>query len=736
MSARRERLAEVAAWVSLPVVALLVRAGTLRAAYYCTDWELYFVPVRAFFDAGLRAGVLRWWAGEVGAGFPLHAEGQGGLLYLPNWLTAWLTTPGLAVSWSVALHAGLAMGGVYALLRRLDCGRLPAVIGGWVYGLGGMLAARDVLLPFYQGLCWLPWLTVGLELGLRRRTGGWVLAGVALAMQLLASHAHPPLLSGLLAPVYVLARWPALAPERQSGGRVVLGLAAVFLIGGGLAAPQVLPLLELAGGSVRSGGLTAAERSAMPIEPWQLYTLVAPTLHGTPYMVDLSLRDRYHLVIQADWCLYLGIAPLLLALLAPWLGRRRERWLFVGLLLAAALLAAGDRLPFYGWLARLPGWSSVRAPSRLSGLMALAAAVLCGLTVDDLARDGIPQHRRRPLAVVLAAAAATAGLAVLMPLPTEPAHRAWFAPALDRAVLLGLLAPAAVALRAKLSPGVWLAALAVLVLGDLGTGLRAYQSVTDPEHYAPPPEAARVAASGRRVLARTADGGPLSANRSLLYPGVDNVALYSPLKSPQLRRIEDLITAGWPAARTWLTLLRVGYASARQLRVQDDQPNALVEATGSEPAPYAWLTATAVAVPGPAAALDKVSSATWRPFAETVRESGDPVSGGTGRIGRVVVGRHRVEVRVTNIDRTVLVLSQAAWPGWRVLRDSAWRPAERLDALLLGAVLEPGDGWVRLVYQPAALRLGLFVSLLTLTALMGGGCYTVTGRRGRRIAAG
>lgn len=736
MSGRRGRLGEVAAWVSLPLVALLVRAGTLRAAYYCTDWELYFVPVRSFFDAGLRSGVLRWWAGEVGAGFPLHAEGQGGLLYPPNWLTAWLTTPGLAVSWNVAGHAALAMGGVYALLRRFGCGRLPALLGGWVYGLGGMLAARDVLLPFYQGLCWLPPLTLGLELGLRRRAGGWVLAGVALAMQLLAAHAHPPLLSGLLAPVYVLARWPALAPERESGGRAVLGLAAVFLIGGGLAAPQVLPLLELAGGSVRSGGLAAAERSAMPLEPWQLYTLVAPTLHGTPYMVDLALRDRYHLVIQADWCLYLGIAPLLLVLFAPWLGRRRERWLFLGLLLAAALLAAGDRLPFYGWLARLPGWSSVRAPSRLSGLMALAAAMVCGLTVDDLARHGLPEPRRRPLVVALVAVAAAAGLAVLLPLPAEPAHRAWFGPALDRAVLLGILAPAAVALRARLSPGVWLAALAVLVLGDLGTGLRAYQSVTGPEHYAPPPEAARVAASGRRVLVRTADGAPLSANRSLLYPGVDNVALYSPLKSPQLRRVEDLVTAGGPAARTWLALLRVGHASARQVGVQDQPPNALIELTGLRPAPQAWLTATAVVAPGPAAALERVSSPGWRPFAETVRDSGDPVRGGTGRIDRVVIGRHRVAARVTNSERTVLVLSQAAWPGWRVVRDGAWRPAERLDALLLGAVLEPGDGWVRLVYHPAALRLGLFVSLLALAALMGGGCYTVARRRGRRIAAG
>ncbi len=46
MSARRERLAEVAAWVSLPVVALLVRAGTLRAdtaTFGVTLWTVVVV---------------------------------------------------------------------------------------------------------------------------------------------------------------------------------------------------------------------------------------------------------------------------------------------------------------------------------------------------------------------------------------------------------------------------------------------------------------------------------------------------------------------------------------------------------------------------------------------------------------------------------------------------------------------------------------------------------------------
>src|SRR5207249_831248 len=97
--------------------------------------------------------------------------------------------------------------------------------------------------------------------------------------------------------------------------------------------------------------------------------------------------------------MYLGIAPLMLALVAL-LHLRSRIVLLLGLVaLASLILALGDYLPIklYGLIWSLPGFSMMRVPARFGLFFVLAGALLSGYGADWLARRPWRNERcRRP----------------------------------------------------------------------------------------------------------------------------------------------------------------------------------------------------------------------------------------------------------------------------------------------------------------------------------------------------
>jgi len=417
----------------------------------------------------------------------------------------------------------------------------------------------------------------GLERGLRRQPAGFVLAGVALALQVLCGHAHPPLLSGLLAPLYVLgrgrqvhepdragawqvpaalagllallaaavtssaARWlllPGLVggtyslrgllttPARRAYGTSFAGLGAAFAVAGLLSAVQVLPLLELVPHTARQGGVEAdrAQDPELTLTWARLGTLLLPRLHGSTYQADVGEKTRWD-ATHWEHAAHVGILTVLLLVLSPWLGRRRERWVFCALAALALVLAMGQAFPFYGWLAHLPGWGAVRGPARLLGLFAFAAAVSAGLTIDDLARYGLPLGpvRKRlklvlyPTALLGVLAAVTMIVTVAGRAPFSPHHATAYTLAWVR--LAALLVCGALLLGSRRepapSPG-WAALAAMLLLLDLTTGSAGYHRVKPASYFARPAAADQVRPTGGanrvgRLCRASAPGQPSPA---------------------------------------------------------------------------------------------------------------------------------------------------------------------------------------------------------------------------------
>lgn len=270
-------------------------------------------------------------------------------------------------------------------------------------------------------------------------------AGASVGIQALGVHIQPLLMSGLLLAAYIPFRvmlcpiaWPPPGKGQESGPpsiilerlavaahltaarRLVLPLAksrlarlvARFLratalwvlrltvatfhrtvlmllllgmipaIAFGLAAAQVIPLVELGTFSFRGQGVAYdyATSYSMPLQ--NLINLLFPYF--------FRYGDQFYWSHWCEWetSMYVGIPPLLLAGVAVLFVRSRIVLFYAAAAMLAVLIALGDYSPYpvYEQLHQLPGFSSLRTPGRFTMLANFSIAVLAAFGVDWLCR--------------------------------------------------------------------------------------------------------------------------------------------------------------------------------------------------------------------------------------------------------------------------------------------------------------------------------------------------------------
>jgi uncharacterized membrane protein YfhO len=86
----------------------------------------------------------------------------------------------------------------------------------------------------------------------------------------------------------------------------------------------------------------------------------------------------------------------------------------------------------------------------------------------------------------------------------------------------------------------------------------------------------------------------------------------------------------------------------------------------------------------------------------------------------------RVVVRASTTRAGVLVLADTHFPGWTAKVDGREAPIARVDYVLRGVRLAPGDHTVEFRYEPLSWTIGWIVSLLSLVCLA---LAVVIGRR-------
>ncbi len=429
----------------LAVVALAAAAVILHrdglfggSAFYERDTQLFYYPLATWVGEQLRAGRYPLWLPGIFTGYPIFADGELGLLYLPQVLLLWWLPTATAMVWLRTLHAFLAGLFMHLFLRTLRIGPIAALGGALTFAFGSFLAAQMHHENVVRSAVWMPLVLALAERALRVEGGrrwAWVaLAAVALAQAALGLHVQPVMMLALALAGYVAFRVASPWDADRRAGRETLwaGIGArawtwALVLGGiglgavALAAAQLVPLAEWALVSFRRGGVDYEFASAFGLAGQNLPTLLFPYFFRLP-------DDTTWWALWQQWEieLYVGVPTLALALVGALFSRRREAVFFLVLGVLALWLSMSHYAPLFNLhqlLWSIPGFSFLRAPGRFTYLVVFAFAGLAALGLQALEDRKAWLNR---LAAALVGAVPTVGLLAAL-LALFPAWRAWLA---------------------------------------------------------------------------------------------------------------------------------------------------------------------------------------------------------------------------------------------------------------------------------------------------------------------
>jgi len=385
---RRPTLIAAAAFTLWPLLlSLPMFAGMWLANPFSDQYSAGFSFHSWSIEWFKRTGHLPLWNPEIFGGMPFVAAGSGDIFY-PTWLLRFLVPVTTAGNISFFVHYVLAGLFTYLLLRRLHVGWTGSVVGGLAYELTGLIASYPS--PGHDGKLFastmLPLILLALVLALRdRRWQGYPLLAAATGLTLLG-HFQLAYYSLIVAGLFALYLTLEEAGDSKTGEGVVrLGLALVaVLVGFGIAAIQIMPFFEYIPFSPRAQGYSGFEGSSSYAIPWD---------HVPEFFLKnfVGSRETYWgsnpIKLHSE---YLGLPVVVLAALGATVRERRRQILWLGGIgLLFLLISLGAATPFYKlWWTVMPLVKKTRAPGMVFYVVALVTAMLAGLGVERVLKDG------------------------------------------------------------------------------------------------------------------------------------------------------------------------------------------------------------------------------------------------------------------------------------------------------------------------------------------------------------
>lgn len=432
---------------------------------------------KSFILQALRERQIPLWNPYVFAGVPFLAAGQHSALY-PFSILFYVLPITKAYGFFTVLHLFLAGLFTYVYVRIIGIRRVGSFVAGVTYAFSGFMIVSVDFPMVIAVAAWLPLALAAVELAVRNQEGKaagrspipYLLGGaLVLGIQFLAGHAEMSYYVVMVTAFYGACRlgifwWRG----RQTRQTVFLAayLAGMVVLGAGLGAVQLIPFYELARANFRQGSASYQDVIGWRYPLRQVITFVVPDFFGNPShhsYFDIVARQwtRVTTNLQGQsintifWGIknyveagsYVGLLPILLALVAVLRRRDRYTWIFASLAVFSLLLTFGA--PLYALLYYLlPGYNQLHTPFRWVFPYTISMAVLAGLGAQGLGAN-LQRRARGPLAFLSpriigwgAFWAGVFGLTLLLVVFLQPEA---FVPLADRLVASSDLAQAAFA---------------------------------------------------------------------------------------------------------------------------------------------------------------------------------------------------------------------------------------------------------------------------------------------------
>ncbi len=762
------------------------------------DLAQFLFPTYSFAATWWRRGVVPLWNPYLFGGAPFVGDSQSGILYPLNLLTFLVSAP-LSfrdMEFLAVLHFFIAGAGTYAFLRWGKLGRaaeqsfagsgpansaalarMACLAGAIAYEFSDLFITHFGNLNLIAVAAWLPLVLLFFRRAIVDRSAGLAaMAGVVLAVAFSAG--HPQIFLFVVLALILWTLFEMIAAKRA--GRAAGGdwsdrvppvlarfawvlvpgiyLALVAAVAIGLSAPSLLPVLEMAQHTVRAA-YPYEQAAQFSVPPAGLIGLLVPGFFGRGAADTWAPWPRVEVG-------YIGILPLLLALLALVLRRdSTTRFLGVFAFLGMALAFGGYSI-LHGWLYQfIPGFGQLRAPARFVVLFDFGVAALAAFGMDTLLH-ALPHAseiafrrltRAAPWAFALVALAGGTMAYTILVLGQgqDPALFRRMVNAVNGVAFFVLLLALALALivargtRFFRSRAWGILALALIFFDLFSLGAYVDTSTDDPMRVYDHPDAAaflKNAGGLDRVDPRgTGVDSTWPADNAILY-GLFSVDGDNPLVlgdfdrywqslGSRSTRLYDLLNVRYVIGRKGVTL-----DDKFKLAYDGDPAVNIYENTGV--LPRAFLVPERVPASNVSAALDAIHAEGFDPRqtvvveanglgAEPVRSNSPADSGAMAMVEIVGYGPNEILMQATAVRDSTLVLSEVYYPGW-----SAWvddRPVLiwRADGLFRAVDLPAGQHRVRFLYDPGSFKagVGLFAATVLVLVVWGARNRTQTSRR-------
>ncbi len=647
----------------------------------------------------LRQGTVAIWDPQAFLGRPLAGD-TGTLFLYPFVLLFVFLPPTLAFNVFYALHFLLAAVFMFLFLRvgyRVSSG--AAVFAGLAFAFMPKFIAHAAIghVGVIAALAWAPAVLLCLKLAFDGSLLAAALAGFALAIQL-PTHIQEPYYIGVIASVFWLCNmlpglWRWIRGDSSGGHRtrwlfVVYGvwLASFALLG----AVVLGPLLELLPYNSR-GSFTLEDANYLALPIHELARFFRPG--DIPYGEEV---------------IFLGVLPIFWGLVGAAGSKFSTKWLWAGLTAFALVYMLGTATPLFELAFNLvPGFRILRIPTRIWFFGGLAVAVLAGLGLEALNTDW--QKRlsqwQKPLIGGLGLSFLMAGYVIVSRLWNGDYQTLLGIRMLILMVTAGLMAAW---LTGKLSGRIvqW-AAVALLMVELLPFDVN-YIAMIDPKEafLRPQPELDFVANQPglfRTYLRRNAPDVP----EALAYE--NGLELVNGYRSFQVRHAVSVIDEA---------------VNCPPISYSPILPSCLLDVTQVDDLPEVArklgelnvkFVVTEMLLEG--RYFQKVFDADYDVYLNTLWQPRFQLSpAGDVTLVEKAPGYYRLNVKPSEAGS--LVVRETWLPGWQVTVDNQAVKTEMVDGAFIGVNVPEGSHEVVLEYDPIGWRIGVIVSVASLSGLV------------------
>lgn len=713
-----------------------------------------------------RGNVLGSPGGTIG--HPIYLQPQRILMYL-------LLPVNLIVIYDVIFF--LILGGVssYLYMRTINIGRFPSFFSALVFiystehisliNAGHMLKI-DTIMVF-------PLVMLFFEKGFQeKKLFYFLMAGLALGLQFLQHHWQISYYTCLAVALYFFGRVYFVYREGRDWkpiGRFWLYSVVMVVIFFGIVSLNFWSVNEWAQQSERGRGMRYEEATSWSEPPEEILTYFNPYYFGLsrenykdPGKIDVYYWGRMPFTQTGD---YIGIAPLLLGLLAAIYRRGKYFWISLILIVFSHLVAMGK----YSFLYNLmyyyfPGMSTFRVPKMMLFVFVFYAAALAGLGLNWLLAER--RGDERGFRIVLFSLYAIAGITLLLSIV------AWFFPspfigffeetvnpygrysatstlmgkyqfAVSGFILSSIILGLSTVLIQVLGEGRYLkqAKVALVVIFLFDVWFLNYKFIStvpwkDDPHVTTTPTIEYIKKD--KGLFRVAPLDKTGANNKWFFYNIESIIGYEPVAEQIFRDYMD----NMDISGSTLDLLNVKYlllsreefgvnplplgamVLGKYMVVHNEDPNSIVF-LNTKVIPRAFPVHSVVVEKDKSRILGILNHSQFNPREMVVLEetppslAASPVSSSTSK---ATISRYKndvISIYADMAENGFLVLSEKYYPGWKAYVDGKETKIYKADYLLRAVYLTKGTHKVEFVFDPLPFKIGLLVSSATFLFLIG-----------------